>query len=153
MKKDRMEAFSDGVIAILITVMILEMKAPRGADLEALRPVLPAFLSYVLSFVFLGIYWSNHHRRTWGQEADAHRAPPLTAGITKTSTPSRSGVARPPVSRMLLFSTKTLTCGRTAPCSSRMRSRTPAGRACSASATLAGPSRITRPRPSQNGRR
>src|SRR5881227_1005955 len=57
----RMEAFSDGVIAIIITVMVLEMRAPRGTDLAALRPVGPVFLSYVLSFVFLGIYWSNHH--------------------------------------------------------------------------------------------
>ena len=61
MKKERLEAFSDGVIAIIITVMVLEMKAPQGADLEALRPVLPAFLCYVLSFIFIGIYWNNHH--------------------------------------------------------------------------------------------
>ena len=57
----RMEAFSDGVIAIIITVMVLEMRAPRGADIAALRPLIPVFLSYLLSFVFLGIYWSNHH--------------------------------------------------------------------------------------------
>ena len=57
----RMEAFSDGVIAIIITVMVLEMRAPRGTDLAALRPMIPVFLSYLLSFVFLGIYWSNHH--------------------------------------------------------------------------------------------
>src|SRR5213596_848325 len=57
----RMEAFSDGVIAIIITVMVLEMRAPRGTDLTALRPLIPIFLSYALSFVFLGIYWSNHH--------------------------------------------------------------------------------------------
>jgi uncharacterized membrane protein len=56
-----MEAFSDGVIAIIITVMVLEMRAPRGTDIAALRPVIPVFLSYLLSFVFLGIYWSNHH--------------------------------------------------------------------------------------------
>jgi uncharacterized membrane protein len=56
-----MEAFSDGVVAIIITVMVLEMRAPRGPDLAALRPLLPVFLSYVLSFVFVGIYWSNHH--------------------------------------------------------------------------------------------
>jgi uncharacterized membrane protein len=56
-----MEAFSDGVIAILITIMVLELKAPHGAELPALRPLLPVFLSYVLSFVFLGIYWNNHH--------------------------------------------------------------------------------------------
>src|ERR1051326_41630 len=57
----RMEAFSDGVIAIIITVMVLEMRAPRGTDLTALRPLIPIFLSYLLSFGFLGIYWSNHH--------------------------------------------------------------------------------------------
>jgi len=57
----RMEAFSDGVIAIIITVMVLEMRAPRGTDLPALRPLIPVFFSYLLSFVFLGIYWSNHH--------------------------------------------------------------------------------------------
>ena len=56
-----MEAFSDGVIAILITIMILELKVPHGTDLAALRPLLPVFLTYVLSFVFLGIYWNNHH--------------------------------------------------------------------------------------------
>jgi uncharacterized membrane protein len=61
MSKGRMEAFSDGVIAILITIMVLELKVPQGAGLTALRPLLPVFLSYVLSFVFLGIYWSNHH--------------------------------------------------------------------------------------------
>jgi uncharacterized membrane protein len=61
MTKGRVEAFSDGVIAILITIMILELHMPHGSDLAALRPVLPHFLSYVLSFVFLGIYWSNHH--------------------------------------------------------------------------------------------
>jgi uncharacterized membrane protein len=57
----RLEAFSDGVIAILITIMVLELKVPHGADLAALRPVFPVFLTYVLSFVFLGIYWNNHH--------------------------------------------------------------------------------------------
>src|SRR5436309_10015424 len=61
MSKTRMEAFSDGVVAIIITVMVLEMKAARGPDLAALRPLIPVVLSYVLSFVFLGIYWSNHH--------------------------------------------------------------------------------------------
>lgn len=61
MKKGRLEAFSDGVIAILITIMVLEMKVPHGADPAALRPLIPVFLSYVLSFVFLGIYWNNHH--------------------------------------------------------------------------------------------
>jgi uncharacterized membrane protein len=61
MSKGRLEAFSDGVIAIIITIMVLEMKTPPGADLFALRGVLPVFLSYVLSFVFVGIYWNNHH--------------------------------------------------------------------------------------------
>jgi uncharacterized membrane protein len=61
MNKSRLEAFSDGVIAILITIMVLDLKIPLGADLAALRPVLPVFLTYVLSFVFLGIYWNNHH--------------------------------------------------------------------------------------------
>jgi uncharacterized membrane protein len=61
MPKGRLEAFSDGVIAIIITIMVLEMKAPHSADWDALRPVLPAFLSYVLSFIYVGIYWNNHH--------------------------------------------------------------------------------------------
>ena len=61
MSKGRLEAFSDGVIAILITIMVLELRVPRGDDLGALRPLLPVFLTYVLSFVFLGIYWNNHH--------------------------------------------------------------------------------------------
>ena len=61
MTKGRLEAFSDGVIAIIITIMVLEMKTPPGADLVALRAVMPVFVSYVLSFVFVGIYWNNHH--------------------------------------------------------------------------------------------
>jgi uncharacterized membrane protein len=61
MEKNRLEAFSDGVLAIIITIMVLEMKVPHGVDLAALKPVLPVFLSYVLSFVYLGIYWNNHH--------------------------------------------------------------------------------------------
>jgi uncharacterized membrane protein len=61
MGKGRLEAFSDGVIAILITIMVLELKAPHGAELSVLTPLLPVFLSYVLSFVYLGIYWNNHH--------------------------------------------------------------------------------------------
>ena len=56
-----MEAFSDGVLAVIITIMVLEMKSPRGITLAALAPALPVFLSYVLSFVYLGIYWNNHH--------------------------------------------------------------------------------------------
>ena len=61
MKKGRLEAFSDGVFAVIITIMVLEMKVPQGADLRALAPVLPVFLSYVLSFIYIGIYWTNHH--------------------------------------------------------------------------------------------
>jgi uncharacterized membrane protein len=61
MDKGRMEAFSDGVIAIIITITVLNLKVPQGADLASLRPVIPVFLSYVLSFIFLGIYWNNHH--------------------------------------------------------------------------------------------
>ena len=61
MSKGRLEAFSDGVIAIIITIMVLELKVPHGADVAALRPLLPLFLSYVLSFVNVGIYWNNHH--------------------------------------------------------------------------------------------
>ena len=61
MGKGRLEAFSDGVIAIIITIMVLEMKVPHDASLSALTPLLPVFLSYVLSFVYIGIYWNNHH--------------------------------------------------------------------------------------------
>jgi len=61
MTKNRLEAFSDGVIAIIITIMVLEMKVPHGEDLAALRPLFPVFVSYLLSFVFIGIYWNNHH--------------------------------------------------------------------------------------------
>jgi len=61
MTTSRLEAFSDGVIAIIITIMVLELRTPHGADLESLRPLLPQLLSYVLSFVYVGIYWNNHH--------------------------------------------------------------------------------------------
>jgi uncharacterized membrane protein len=61
MGKNRLEAFSDGVIAIIITIMVLELKVPHGEGIETLVPLLPVFLSYVLSFVYLGIYWNNHH--------------------------------------------------------------------------------------------
>jgi uncharacterized membrane protein len=74
MGKGRLEAFSDGVIAIIITIMVLEMKAPHGDSLEGLRPVLPVFLSYVLSFVYLGIYWNNHHHML-------HAAGPVTGTV------------------------------------------------------------------------
>jgi uncharacterized membrane protein len=61
MNKSRLEAFSDGVIAVIITIMVLEMKPPHGTSVQALRPVVPVFLSYILSFVNVGIYWNNHH--------------------------------------------------------------------------------------------
>jgi len=61
MNKGRLEAFSDGVLAVIITIMVLEMKSPHGTSLVALRPLIPVLLSYVLSFVYIGIYWNNHH--------------------------------------------------------------------------------------------
>jgi uncharacterized membrane protein len=61
MGKGRLEAFSDGVIAVIITIMVLEMKVPHGDDLAALRPLIPVFISYVLSYLYVGIYWNNHH--------------------------------------------------------------------------------------------
>jgi len=61
MDKNRLEAFSDGVLAIIITIMVLEMKVPHETDLTALKPVLPVFLTYVLSYIYVGIYWNNHH--------------------------------------------------------------------------------------------
>jgi uncharacterized membrane protein len=61
MNKGRLEAFSDGVLAVIITIMVLEMRSPHGTSLAALRPLIPVFLSYVLSFVYIGIYWNNHH--------------------------------------------------------------------------------------------
>ena len=61
MSKNRLEAFSDGVLAIIITIMVLELKVPHGVELRALKPILPVFLSYVLSFIYVGIYWNNHH--------------------------------------------------------------------------------------------
>src|ERR1700722_4587170 len=61
MEKNRLEAFSDGVLAIIITIMVLELKVPHETDLAALKPVLPVFLTYVLSFIYVGIYWNNHH--------------------------------------------------------------------------------------------
>ena len=61
MTKNRLEAFSDGVLAIIITIMVLELKVPHGDSFAALKPLLPVFLSYVLSFLYVGIYWNNHH--------------------------------------------------------------------------------------------
>ncbi len=75
MNKSRLEAFSDGVIAILITIMVLELRIPEGgADWAALRPIIPVFITYVLSFVMLGIYWNNHHHLI-------HAADRITGGI------------------------------------------------------------------------
>ncbi len=61
MSKNRLEAFSDGVLAIIITIMVLELKVPHGSELAALKPIIPVFFSYVLSFIYVGIYWNNHH--------------------------------------------------------------------------------------------
>jgi len=69
MTRTRLEAFSDGVIAILITIMVLELKVPHGTDSQALGPLIPVFLTYVLSFIFLGIYWSNHHHMLHATES------------------------------------------------------------------------------------
>jgi uncharacterized membrane protein len=74
MTKGRMEAFSDGVFAVIITIMVLEMKPPQGSNLEDLRSVIPVFFSYVLSFVFVGIYWNNHHHLL---QAAKHVAGPI----------------------------------------------------------------------------
>lgn len=61
MNKNRLEAFSDGVIAIIITIMVLEMKVPLGDEIASLKPLIPVFISYILSFIYIGIYWNNHH--------------------------------------------------------------------------------------------
>src|SRR6059058_4668426 len=61
MNKNRLEAFSDGVLAIIITIMVLDLKVPHGVGLADLKPIVPVFLSYVLSFIYVGIYWNNHH--------------------------------------------------------------------------------------------
>lgn len=74
MNRNRLEAFSDGVIAIIITIMVIEMKVPHGENLQALLPVLPVFLSYVMSFIYVGIYWNNHHNML-------HASGKITGGI------------------------------------------------------------------------
>ena len=79
MSKGRLEAFSDGVIAIIITIMVLELKVPHGEDLETLKPMIPVFLSYILSFVYLGIYWNNHHHML--HAADMVTGPILWANL------------------------------------------------------------------------
>ncbi len=61
MHKNRLEAFSDGVLAIIITIMVLELKVPHGEDISTLKPLLPVFISYIVSFIYVGIYWNNHH--------------------------------------------------------------------------------------------
>ncbi|HXU27278.1 MAG TPA: TMEM175 family protein [Bacteroidia bacterium] len=61
MHKGRLEAFSDGVLAIILTIMVLELKVPKGADFEVLKELFPVFISYILSFIYIGIYWNNHH--------------------------------------------------------------------------------------------
>ena len=79
MHKARLEAFSDGVIAIIITIMVLELKVPHDTGIAALRPLIPVFLSYVLSFVFVGIYWNNHHHML--QVAERVSGPILWANL------------------------------------------------------------------------
>ncbi len=79
MTKGRLEAFSDGVIAIIITIMVLELKVPQGADFAALAPLAPVFLSYVLSYTYLGIYWNNHHHML--QAAQKVNGPILLANL------------------------------------------------------------------------
>jgi len=61
MRKERLETFSDGVLAIIITIMVLEMKVPHGSELADIKPLLPVAMSYILSFIYIGIYWNNHH--------------------------------------------------------------------------------------------
>ena len=116
MGRGRIEAFSDGVIAILITIMVLEMKVPHGTDAAALAPLWPVWLSYVLSYIYVGIYWSNHHHMfhtvervngavlwanlhvlfwlslvpfTTGWMGENHFAPLPTAACTRRSTSGR----------------------------------------------------------------
>jgi uncharacterized membrane protein len=69
MRSNRLEAFSDGVLAIIITIMVLELRTPESADLQALKPLLPVFLAYILSFVYVGIYWNNHHHMMQATES------------------------------------------------------------------------------------
>jgi hypothetical protein len=97
MNTNRMEAFSDGVIAIIITIMVLELKVPHGADVAALAPMIPKFLAYVLSFIYVGIYWNNHHHLLYATKqvsggilwaGDHHR--PRAAVVTATGRWPRS---------------------------------------------------------------
>ena len=75
MSKGRLEAFSDGVIAIIITIMVLELKVPHGATFDALLPLLPVLFSYVLSFIYVGIYWNNHHHMLHAAQRSQRRRP------------------------------------------------------------------------------
>jgi len=79
MSKGRVEAFSDGVIAIIITIMVLELKVPEGNSLQVLSPLIPVFISYILSFIYLGIYWNNHHHLF--QAVDHVEGPVLLANL------------------------------------------------------------------------
>jgi len=92
MNKTRLEAFSDGVLAIIITIMVLEMKVPHGENLAALQPLLPVFLSYVLSFLYIGIYWNNHHHIIFISCSGCHCYRLSPAGWVKTT----SHPCRPP---------------------------------------------------------
>ena len=74
MRTNRLEAFSDGVLAIIITIMVLELKVPHDTTIDGLMPIMPVFLSYVLSFVYVGIYWNNHHHLL-------HAATTVTGGV------------------------------------------------------------------------
>jgi uncharacterized membrane protein len=74
MTKTRLEAFSDGVLAIIITILVLELKVPHGETFAVLTPLLPAFLAYVLSFVYVGIYWNNHHHMLHAATREGSRA-------------------------------------------------------------------------------
>jgi uncharacterized membrane protein len=78
MNKNRMEAFSDGVLAIIITIMVLEIKVPHGSDWSELKPLIPVFFSYLLSFLYIGIYWGNHHHLL-------HSVKQVTSGILLTN--------------------------------------------------------------------
>jgi hypothetical protein len=92
MNKSRLEAFSDGVLAIIITIMVLELHVPHGTELAALRPLAPVFGSYVLSFVYVGIYWNNHHHMLHATKLRPWRLPSAVTG--KGRRPSCS-ISRP----------------------------------------------------------
>ncbi|HET7212563.1 MAG TPA: TMEM175 family protein [Terriglobia bacterium] len=114
MTKGRLEAFSDGVFAIIITIMVLDLRVPHGTNLAALRPVVPVFLSYVLSFLYVGIYWNNHHHLLHAAErvdgkilwANLHLLFWLSLAPFTTAWLGENGIATGPVAMygiMLLF--------------------------------------------------